>query len=113
MCDNADLVMFYSLGPLKDTIHYIASLDAIVIAQFNDDILHLWDVFAKGEVELDKIIEALANPQITRILLGFTPKDTNSYEVKEVSGDDYLFVQRNKTDLFAKNKLMFPLLSHA
>ena len=64
-------------------------------------------------LDLDKIIEALVNPQINQVLLGFTPKEKSFYEVKEVSGYDYLFIQRNRTDLFTKNKLMFPLLSHA
>jgi hypothetical protein len=33
--------------------------------------------------------------------------------MREITGNDVLFIQEGKTALFDKNKLMFPLLSHA
>lgn len=113
MQENADLVMFYCTSFLKENVYYISSLDTVVVAIFHDHQLHLWDVFSKVEVELDEIIYSLAKIQIDEVLLGFTPKNCSSYQVKEISGDDVLFVQTGKTQLFDENKVMFPLLSHA
>ena len=113
MRENADLVMFYCISFLKESVYYIKSLDVIVVAQFNDNQLHLWDVFGRVEVELDKIVYSLVNLQIDEIVLGFTPEDCSSYKVREISGDDALFIQNGKTKLFDENRVMFPLLSHA
>ena len=113
MSENADLVMFYCTSSLKDNVYYIKALDLIVVAMFNEGQLHLWDVFGKREVDLDQVINTLAGSEIKNVLLGFTPKDSSGYEVKELVSDDILFVQKEKVALFAENKLMFPLLSRA
>jgi hypothetical protein len=63
-------------------------------------------------VELDEIINSLINVQIDEVFLGFTPQDSSSYKVREISRDDVLFIQKDKTKLFDENKVMFPLLSH-
>ncbi len=113
MRENADIVMFYCTSFLKENVYHVKSLDTIVVAVFNEDRLHLWDVFSKIEVKLDQVVDSLINPQTDTIVLGFTPKNCSTYEVREVSGDDVLFVQTGKTELFDENKVMFPLLSHA
>lgn len=97
MQENADLVMFYCFSFLKDHVYYIKSLDVIAIATFNNQQLNVWDVFAKQEVELDQIIRTLIKPDTNEVCLG----------------DETLFIQKGKADFFEKNKLMFPLMSHA
>lgn len=114
MQENADLVMFYCASPfMKENVFYIKSLDVIAIATFNDNQLHLLDVFGQTDVDLDKIIYSLANSSIDEVRLGFTPTNPVSYKARIFSGDDTLFIQQNKTNLFDKNKIMFPVLSHA
>lgn len=116
MQENADLVMFYCITVMKENVYYIKSLDVIVVAKFNQKELHLIDIFSKVEQDLEKIIESLSDGNVDSVLLGFTPKDTASYEVKmvdEALKDEVLFIQNGKTSFFDDNKLMFPLLSHA
>lgn len=112
MKENADLVMFYCISILKDSVYYIKSLDTIAIATFKDNQLLLWDIFSKLNIDLDKIINCLAYPQINEVVLGFTLQDINPYNVREITGDA-LFIQKGRTSVFEKNQLMFPLLSHA
>jgi hypothetical protein len=88
-------------------------LHVIVVAKFHDKQLLLLDVFSKTEVELDKIVYSLINLEVDEVVLGFTPKDCSSYGVREIAGDDMLFIQNGKAELFNENKIMFPLLSHA
>lgn len=116
MQENADLVMFYCITVLKDCVYYSKSLDVFAVAKFNNGQIHLLDVFSKVEIDLDNIIDAFCNIENDSILLGFTPKNIHSYEVRvvdEVLKDEVLFIQNNKTTLFDNNKIMFPLLSHA
>ena len=113
MKENADLVMFYCTSFLKESVYYIQSLDVIAVATHGDHQLQIWDVFCKSNVDLDQIINLLMHTQTDEILLGFTPNDSSSYNMREIEGSDTLFVQQNKTILFDNNKLMFPLLSHA
>lgn len=113
MNENADLVMFYCTTFLKESVYYIQSLDAIAVATHDDHQLKIWDVFFKSNVDLDQIIHSLMHSQTDEVLLGFTPNDLNSYKMREIKGDDVLFIKDSKTNLFDDNKLMFPLLSHA
>ena len=113
MNENADLVMFYCITVYKDNVYYIKHLDVIVVAKYNDGQLHLIGIFSKNKVDLYNVISCISNSQTEELLLGFTPEDSNSYDIKKVESDDYLFIQDKKTMLFDENKLMFPLLSHA
>lgn len=113
MHENADLVMFYCITVLKNNIFYIKSLDVIAVATFTDDKIRVWDIFSQINIDLDKILYQLVNPRIHSIVLGFTPKNPNSYQVRALSGDDTLFIYSDKNQLFDENKIMYPLLSHA
>lgn len=111
MQENADLVMFYCASFLKENVFFIPSLDVIAIAKFEENKFHLLDVFGRSNLELDEVIFSLADDKISEVLLGFTPKESESYKMREIVGDT-LFVQKRKALLF-DNKLMFPVLSHA
>lgn len=114
MIGNASLVMFYCTSFMKQSVYYIKDLDAIAIAEFNDNTLYLNDVFCKRDVHLDDIIAALVNKEIKQAILGFTPIDTTSFNVKLLKEEDTtLFVMKDGREIFEEKKLMFPVLSHA
>lgn len=112
MQENADLVMFYCASFLKDNVYFIPSLDVMAVAKFEENKFQLLDVFGESNVELDEIIFSLADAKPYEISLGFTPQEIHSYEMRELTGGDTLFIQKGKALLF-DNKLMFPVLSHA
>lgn len=114
MKDNTSLVMFYCTSIMKESIYYIEDLETIVIADFAENTLYLNDVFCKYEVPLDAIISALANNEITKVIVGFTPIDTTLYEVFLLKEEDTtLFILDDKFKIFTNRKVMFPVLSHA
>lgn len=113
LSENADLVLFYCITFLKDCVYYNKSLDVIAVAGIDGETLCLWDVFSGKEVELAKIEYSLGNFNASEMVLGFTPKDSDAYQIREISGKDALFIQRGKTAVFDENTIMFPLLSHA
>ena len=48
-----------------------------------------------------------------RAELGFTPASAAAYARAPVQGDDHLFVLAGGANIFAKDRVMLPLLSHA
>lgn len=110
---NADLVMFYCTSFMKDNVYYSKSLNTIVIARYNENKLHLFDIFSGSNIELEEVIDLLVNTGIKEVILGFTPLDSKGMKTRELIGDDTLFIQNHHTGLFDNNKVMFPLLSHA
>ncbi|MHB8075940.1 GNAT family N-acetyltransferase [Desulfosporosinus fructosivorans] len=114
MMKNVGLVMFYCTSFMSDNVYYLRGQDVIVIAKLDGNTLYLQDIFSSSEVDVDNIIKALTNKEITKVVFGFTPKDTSNYSVNLLREDDTtLFVMKDKGDLFQTNKLMFPILSHA
>ena len=114
MLKNVGLVMFYCISFMSNNIYYLREEDVIAIAEFQGDTLYLHDIFSSSEVNLDDIIKALTNKEVKKLLLGFTPKDTDSYSVDLLNEDNTtLFIMEGKENLFKDNKVMFPVLSHA
>lgn len=98
---------------LKDNVFYIGDLNVIVIAELNNKQALLWNIFGPELVDLDDVLSIFSANHIKHVMLGFTPLDTTSYQVREVQGDDILFILDESENPFAGNQQMFPLLSHA
>ncbi len=115
MYDNASLVMFYCTSFMKQNVYYIKTLDTVTIASYDVDTLYLYDVFSlKQDVSLDDIIISMSNKDVKKVVMGFTPKDTSSFDVKILKEDDTtLFILKDNLDTFNNKKIMFPVLSHA
>ncbi|MBU5440316.1 hypothetical protein KQI42_20175 [Tissierella sp. MSJ-40] len=114
MKNNASLIMFYCTYFMKDSIYYIEDYDAVVICDFNEDVLYLQDIFATQEIKLDKIINAMMSEKTKKVVLGFTPDNISSYEKSLVNEEDTtLFIKVGKDNPFEIKDLMFPVLSHA
>jgi len=112
MCGNAELIMFYCILVMTDSVYYIQDYDAVIIANFVGDTIEVLDVFCTEEVPLDKILNYLVNENIKREKLYFTPKDTDSYLINLIEGEDTLFVLGEDKMLLGDNQFMFPKLSH-
>ncbi|MBU5591285.1 GNAT family N-acetyltransferase [Clostridium sp. MSJ-4] len=114
MKNNASLIMFYCTYFMKESIYYIEDYNAVVICDFNEDVLYVQDVFTTKEVNLDKIINSIMNEKTKKVILGFTPNNISSYEKTLVNEEDTtLFIKIGKDNPFKTEDLMFPVLSHA
>ena len=113
MRNNAELIMFYCLSTKKNSIYYIEKLKALVIADYEGDTLFLNDIFSDKAIELDEIIQAMADKSIKSVVLGFTPLYNKDYNRSLLNGGDKLFVLKDKPVNFNENHWMFPVLSHA
>jgi predicted N-acetyltransferase YhbS len=114
MRDNASLVMFYCTSFMKENVYYIKDMDAFVIAEFDDNLLYLNDVFCTRNIQLNDIIKAIANKDIRKVVFGFTPKDTAAFDEAVLQQEDTtLFMLGDKHEGWSCEKVMFPVLSHA
>jgi hypothetical protein len=114
MNDNASLIMFYCTSFMNQNVYYIKTFDAIVIAEFNDSALYINDIFCGREVVLNDIILSMINKEIKKVILGFTPKDTISFdEILLKQEDTTLFILDDKWGIFDNKRIMFPVLSHS
>jgi hypothetical protein len=109
---NIGIVMFYCSAVYKDHVTYLPELDAAVVAEDTGDVLYIREIFSQNDLDLDILVNALADKPEKKIVFGFTPKcDNNDYHFTAQSDDnDTLFI-RSKHPL-ALPKGMFPLLSH-
>lgn len=117
MQDNAGLVMFYcnclDVFSLKENLFYIKDLNAIAVAEYEEDTLILYDILATNKIEIDDVINSLLSEKIQNVVLRFMPINSENYEVSIFKEEDStLFVMDDKSKLFKENKLIFPLLSH-
>lgn len=114
MRNNPGLVMFYCTSFLKYCVYYVPAYEAIAIASYTEDTLHLHDVFCAQNVSLDDITNEMVDTRIKKVVFGFTPKDTSNCSVQLLKEEDTtLFVFHQQDELFINNKAMFPVLSHA
>ncbi|OMC83186.1 GNAT family N-acetyltransferase [Viridibacillus sp. FSL H7-0596] len=117
MVDNAGLVMFYcnyfELFSFKYNLFYIQDLNAIAVADYEEDTLILYDILATKKIEIENVLNALATEQTKRAILNFMLINSENYEVSLYKEEDStLMVMGDKEKLFKNNKLMFPMLSH-
>jgi hypothetical protein len=112
MHGNAELIMFYCTLFMRDNVYYIKDYEAVVIANFVDDTIEIFDIFCEEEVSVDLVLGYFTDENIKRVKLYFTPKDKSSYIEIPLVGEDTLFVLGEDEMLLKNNQFMFPELSH-
>lgn len=114
MLNNYGLLMFYCASFMKDCVFYCEEFDAVVVAMQNNDTLMCFDIYCDDNKSLRDILSTVASKKTSNVVFGFTPKDTGDCTVNAIEGeDDTLFILKSKDNVFARNKVMFPSLSHA
>jgi GNAT superfamily N-acetyltransferase len=107
---NAGLLMFYCAQFLRDCVYELPG--AVAVAEYDGDGMLLYDVFGSGC--LDEILSALARPDTKTCTLGFSPLSPEGFDVRpRREADTTLFVLGGRENPFERDRLMFPLLSHA
>lgn len=114
LVDNTGLLMFYCSQFMKNDVYYVKDYDAVVIAKQNGKELICFDIFCDETADINEVLSIVASYDTTNVILGFSPKSTERFQVTLLQEDDTtLFVLSDKENIFADNRLMFPLLSHA
>ncbi len=112
MVDNPGLIFFYVSQFMQEAVWYIPHLDAWAIAEHEEGVLLLHNIFADVSVTIDDVAAAFGN--VTEIQLGFAPADPEGWEISELCEEDtHFFVKGAVFAEFEERKLRIPSLSHA
>ena len=113
MVDNPGLIFFYVSQFMQESVYYIAELDAWVIAEPEEGVLTIHNIFADSEVTIDAVAAAFG-AGVTEIALGFAPEQADGWEISELSEEDtHFFVKGAVFGEFEARRLRIPSLSHA
>ena len=113
MVDNPGLIFFYVSQFMQEAVYYIDSLDAWVIAEPEDGVLTIHNIFADERVTIDAVAAAFG-AEVREIALGFAPECAGGWEIAELREEDtHFFVKGGIFARFEERKLRIPSLSHA
>ena len=113
MVGNSDLILFYVTQFMQENVYYDEKMDVYVIAEPEDDTMLIHNVFAKKEIDLEKVIEAFGKG-VKKVVLGFVPQNREGYFVEEIKeADTTLFIKGDAFEQFDREQLMFQTLAHA
>ena len=113
MVNNPGLFMFYLTGSMADSVYYVPSAEAYVIADVNDDLLTIYAAFSDEKISLGEIISSFGS-DIKHTVLAFTPENNTGFEIKKIESDDSVLLVRG--DVFSdigNERFMFPLIAQA
>lgn len=113
MQGNTDLIMFYITKFMQENVFYLESMEAYVVAEFENGTLTVDNIFAKNRVELNDIVKAFGS-SVKEVILNFTPLKPCEFQIRQLKeADTTLFVKGEEMKDFSRRKVMFPALSHA
>ena len=112
MMDNSQLNMFYVSKFMQDNVYYSEEVDTYVIAEIEDEALNISMVISDKEQDLEAIAKGFGE-NIKQVVLGFTPKNTQGFEVREINQDDTVMFIKGGLQEIEEQKMMIPLLAHA
>lgn len=112
--DNAHhLLMFYCLYAYGECIYYIDDLEALVIYEKDNGVIHIYDIVSKEKLDFSEIISRIGSDRDYRVVFHFTPDfdDIKLDRIPYDDSDDMLFV-KTKTITIPEN-LFHPTTAHA
>ena len=113
MVDNPGLIFFYVSQFMQEAVYYIPHLDAWVIAEPEEGVLTIHNIFAGEQVTIDDVAAAFGS-EVREIALGFAPECADGWEISEIHEEDtHFFVKGGIFGQFEEKKLRIPSLSHA
>lgn len=113
MNENLGLYQFWFAADCGDSIYYLPQIDAYVIADLQEQTLHINQVWSKKIIDPARLAASFGS-DVTETVLGFTPAQKENLLVREHKEEDCtLFILGEDLTRIERDKMMFPILSHA
>ena len=114
MMNNFSHLMFHCVTFLYNDIFYVDEYDAVVIAEYRDDVLFCHDIFTTTQCNMADILAVFARETPTTVKLGFTPRMTGHCKCEElIEPNTTLFTLKTKRDIWSGHNITFPFLARA
>lgn len=113
MNDNLGLYQFWMAAEYMEHIFYLPEIDIYVIAQRKKDVLYVHQIFGKRQVDMMRLAKSFGE-HINQVVLGYLPVQKEQFLMREHKEEDCtLFILGENLQCMERDKMMFPLLSHA
>lgn len=113
MNENLGLYQFWFAADCGDSIYYLPEADAYVVADIQEQTLHINQIFGKAKIDLARLAASFGN-DVVEAVFGFTPVEKEHLLVREHKEEDCtLFILGEDLNRIEGDKMMFPILSHA
>jgi GNAT superfamily N-acetyltransferase len=109
MFHNPYLVMFYLTAPMAECIYYCEELDLAAVVEYEEKCMIVVDLLGTKDINPDEVIASLLDQSERKVLLGFTPKDTTSFQCDLLQEPDTTFFVKGNNFI---NQGRLPVLSH-
>ncbi|RXT15477.1 GNAT family N-acetyltransferase [Ammoniphilus sp. CFH 90114] len=94
------ILLFYCINVFSNDIYFIEEEEVIIIYKLDGNTLHLFDLIAQREVNLERVLQRICPHETTEVIFYFTPADP--------SLDKALFIGGEKLFMRAKEGLELP-----
>ena len=106
------VLTWYAVNSFSNNIYYLEDKDIIVIFDVEGEDLNLYDVISRSEVEIDEILNRIADCETKRVKYHFTPQHRDIGKQEKVEDpDDLLFIKGNINDI--PEYFRHPITAHA
>lgn len=113
MKENLGLYQFWTDEAYADAIYYLPEIDVYAAAECNESTLQIHQIFGTESMDICRFAKSFNNA-VKEIVLGYTPADASHFYVREYKEEDCtLFILGEDLTRIEKDKLKFPVLSHA
>lgn len=113
MDKNPGFYHFWISAGFGDCIYYIPEKDVYIAASVEGEILHIHQVFGKEHIEIKRFAKSFGNG-IKEVVTGYTPACKEEFQAREHKEEDCtLFIMGEDLQCIEKDKMMFPVFSHA
>ncbi|MDE7433077.1 MAG: GNAT family N-acetyltransferase [Lachnospiraceae bacterium] len=113
MSRNIGLYQFWLDGEYGNQVYYLPETEGYIVAELKGNVLYIHQIFGKGQVDIARTARAFGE-EVIEVVLGFSPVHRENFLVREHKEEDCtLFVLGEDLNCIERDKMMFPVLSHA
>jgi len=113
MVENNGLIMFYVTQFMNEDVYYHEESDTFVVMEVEERSVFIHNIFSTTLNKMDDVLKLLGK-EIDSVTLGFTPLNSEVYEVNELKEDDCtFFIRGEEMKILEEKKYRIPSLSHA
>ena len=113
MSENLGLYRFWMAADFGEWIYYLPETGTYVAANVEGQVLHIAQIFGKVQTEIPRLARSFGE-EVKEVVLGYTPACREMFQVRERrEEDETLFILGEDLRRIERDKMMFPILSHA
>ena len=113
MSENLGLYQFWLANGYSEQVYYLPENECYVIANLKEEVLQLHQMIGKQQVDMLRLAKAFSDT-VKEVVLGYTPVHKEQFFVREHKEEDCtLFILGEDLNIVERDKMRFPVLSHA